>query len=68
MAEAAQASKDTLPKPGRVNEGWLHVSELYMLTYLLLFGTCVSFAFDGCGRNVWAKGVRNKENELNRVK
>jgi hypothetical protein len=23
--EAAKTSRDTLPKPGRVNEGWLHV-------------------------------------------
>jgi hypothetical protein len=28
--EAAKTSTDTLPKPGRVNEGWLHVLQCYL--------------------------------------
>jgi hypothetical protein len=38
--EAAKTSTDTLPKPGRVNEGWLHVFaalSLIKVAYLAIF-------------------------------
>jgi hypothetical protein len=40
--EAAKTSTDTLPKPGRVNEGWLHVFAALSgmkVAYLAMFDT-----------------------------
>jgi hypothetical protein len=46
--KAAKTSTDTLPKPGRVNEGWLHVSAVLSgikVAYLAMFDTLYDVSY-----------------------